>query len=95
MSNELDVIKFDLKQIQIELRETRREKSVFTKFFSNLKKEKKEIIKGTEELAEEQAKEEEKEKIKRKKILRRFAYKNKTDKKNKEESVSHPKLGFD
>ncbi|OQA32019.1 MAG: Archaeal Lon protease [archaeon ADurb.Bin336] len=95
LSNELDVIKFDLKQIQIELRETRREKSVFTKFFSNLKKEKKEIIKGTEELAEEQAKEEEKEKIKRKKILRRFAYKNKTDKKNKEESVSHPKLGFD
>ncbi|MFA5360941.1 MAG: S16 family serine protease [archaeon] len=94
LSSELSVIKLDLKQAQIELREKRREKSVFSKFFSKLRKEE-ERIKGTEELVEEEQKNEEKEKIKRKKILRRYAYKNKTIKKFKENSSGRQKLGFD
>lgn len=93
LSNELSEIKLDIKQAQNELREERREKSVFTKFFSKLAN-KEDVVRGTEELVEIQAKDEQMEKVKRKKVLRRFAYATKVKKKDKEDKHKS-KLGFD
>jgi uncharacterized protein len=92
IANELEDIKLDIKQAQTDLREQRREKSTFSKFFSNLAK-KKEELKGTEELIDQEAKEEQKERAKRKKVLRRFAYSEKA--KNKDKKEANSKLGFD
>jgi len=89
--NELEDIKLDIKQIQTELREQRREKSTFSKLFVGLNKKKEDAIKGTEELVAEEEKDEQKEKAKRKKVLRRFAYSTKSKKKESSKS----KLGFD
>ncbi len=91
--SELDDIKLDIKQIQTDLHEQRREKSTFSKIISKFKKNKDEL-KGTEELVEEEAKDEQKEKVKRKKILRRFAYA-KNKKKEDSKEVKSSKLGFD
>jgi hypothetical protein len=88
--NELAEIKLDIKQSQNILREQRREKSTFSNFMSKFQK-KEGSIRGTSELVEKEEKEEQKEKIKRKKMLRRFAYSNKSAKKEEKKA----KLGYD
>ncbi len=87
--SELEVIKLDIKQAQNEIREERRDKSTFSKLISRFKKSG-DVVKGTEELVEEEEIAEQKEKMKRKKVLRRFAYSSKNKKKE-----GKTKLGFD
>jgi uncharacterized protein len=78
VTNEIEDIKAEIRQLQGELRLQRREASpiaIISKKLSSSAKEP--AIKGTEELVEEEKKQEAQEKSKRRKVLKKFAFKEK------------------
>ncbi len=78
--DEIHEIRDEIKITQREKIAAGREKSPITGFFKKLSK-KEPKLKGTEEIAHEEAEEETKERAKRKKMIRRFAYRNGKQKK--------------
>jgi hypothetical protein len=78
--DEIHDIRDEIKITQREKAEANRAKSPITNFFKKISK-KEAKLKGTEEIAHDEAEEESKERVKRKKIIRRFAYRNGKQKK--------------
>ena len=88
VSNEVEDIKLEIRQLQISLREERRAASPIAIISKKISRVKETPIKGTEELVEEEAKQEVVEKTKRKKVLKKFAYKEKPKSRKSSKQVS-------
>ncbi len=79
VKNEIEELKLEIRRTQEELRLEKREHSPLTLLAKKLskKKEKNDSIKGTSDLVEKEEREEAAEKAKRKKVLKKFAFKEK------------------